>query len=331
MADLLREWATSAVAREITDWAHRHLPNHGTRPLPFALHRLRFWSAVFRADAPDGPLWCKVNNPGQAFEAALVTQLTRTPAAAHITEPLATDPDRGLLLYPDYGPTIRAQAGPHRPTTGPAEALALAPVIAAFQHQTTLCKADLLKVGLSAVTPETAPDLITDRIRWHTTLPETNPQHLNTATAKQLTAQLPDFAAAMTALAQSGVPYAVQPNDAHGNNAFPDATAPLGLRLHDFGDALWSHPFAVLDSLLCTAEQNPLVTANTPPLATNPIVTTYLSYWPRADTELIRPALRLGQLHRYEAWRRLLLQVPYQDAAYHAPPISQHLHAALTG
>lgn len=328
MPDLLTTWAAPEFAATITEWASAQLDDDTALLEVFTPHRTRFWSAVYRAESTQGTLWCKVNNPGQSFEARVAAHLAHTPAKDHTTNPIAADPAQGLLLYPDYGPTLHD----HATTTGAPQpdTIALAHAIADFQHDTSAQRGDLLSEGLPSLTAQQAPDLIATRLAWHVSLPAHDQQHLNATQAAHITALLPEFAADMATLANSDIPGALQPNDTHSKNAYPDTTAVNGIRLHDFADAFWSHPFAVLDSLLARINENPLDNPNTPNVTTNPIVTAYLSHWDNATTDLVMPALRLGRLHRYESWRRLVAQVPYHEPHYDVPTISTDLLAALT-
>lgn len=68
------------------------------------------WSTLIRYPTDAGPLWFKANARGMAHEAGLYAVLVRR-CPGHVLEPLALDVQRGWLLLPDGGPTLRDVEG----------------------------------------------------------------------------------------------------------------------------------------------------------------------------------------------------------------------------
>jgi hypothetical protein len=99
-------WRTAADA-----WVDQQLAAAGRRATgPGESERLVPWSAVWRVPTDGGPVWFKACTVGVRHEPALYDVLVRR-APSHVVTPLATDVERGFLLLPDGGPTLRQMEG----------------------------------------------------------------------------------------------------------------------------------------------------------------------------------------------------------------------------
>lgn len=94
--------------------AHRWIRERGAAlgvPVtgPVEQFRVRPWSVVLRVPTSDGWTWFKANTPASRYEAALVDALSGW-APGSVLAPLAVDTDRGWILSPHGGPTLREAA-----------------------------------------------------------------------------------------------------------------------------------------------------------------------------------------------------------------------------
>ena len=136
-------------------------------------------------------------------------------------------------------------------------------------------------------------------------------------------------------LRDSGIPDTLQPNDVHPGNAVGPRVPGGPTRLFDLGDALWSHPWAVMHSPvrgLCGArlsEPRP----DTP--EARRLLDGYAEHWPEVDradrAALVHAADRLGALHRVESWRRLLEHADPSRLGVPTPVLATWLGQALAG
>ena len=72
----MARWGGEPFQGELTRWIDEALAPRGeVRAGPLLPEKIRFWSAVFRiplaGPGPSRQAWCKVGNPGQAFEGEL--------------------------------------------------------------------------------------------------------------------------------------------------------------------------------------------------------------------------------------------------------------------
>jgi hypothetical protein len=94
----VRRWTGGDWFAEADGWVRERLASAGAavtgEPVPY---KIRFWAAVWCYPTDRGLFWFKENNPGQAFEAALVGAMAEA-LPQHVVAPLAIDRARGWLL-----------------------------------------------------------------------------------------------------------------------------------------------------------------------------------------------------------------------------------------
>jgi hypothetical protein len=141
----VRRWTGGDWFAEADGWVRERLASAGAavtgEPVPY---KIRFWAAVWCYSTDRGLFWFKENNPGQAFEAALVGAMAEA-LPQHVVAPLAIDRARGWLLTADQGPTLADQDGAdwHR----------LVVEYARFQRDTVPLEQPLLASGLTSLAP----------------------------------------------------------------------------------------------------------------------------------------------------------------------------------
>lgn len=323
--DLVARWSADAFLDEVTAWVDGVLAagvaGPGvTRTGPVRRERVRFWSTVIEVPVAGGRLWFKAANPGQAFEGAALAALAAL-VPERVVGPLAVDEPRGWWLLPDGGPTLRDRY-PEGTAGGPgvpwAEVLGH---VAALQQAVTGHGDHLAMVprlGTAAAFAWTRATL--DALA---ALPPGDPQHVDPGTAADLRGRLPALEAELALLDGLGVPDTLQPNDVNPGNVCVPPAPGAPPRFIDLGDALWSHPFAVLHLPTRTAAGERLAAPRPDAAVAVALADSYLACWdirPASRDHARRAADRLGAIHRAASWERLLAPV-VQDPARLGMPV----------
>jgi hypothetical protein len=203
-------------------WAAEHVRLTGP---PVA--RERPWSTVLRLPTADGPVWLKATTPAARAEVGLSRILAvRAPGAVLV--PIARDDDRGWLLLPDGGPTLRDG---ERIAAAVAAALR---VYAALQRAVAPARAEVLAAGVPDASPGALP------ARFEDALAATG---LDDDVARRR-ALVVHWAAALADSPGADL-VTVDHQDLHpGNIVAPSDDH--GPRFYDRGDAVLAHPFACL-------------------------------------------------------------------------------------
>ena len=202
-------------------------------------HRNRHWSTVLRIPTTRGPVWVKANAAGFAHEAALLALLSER-APGTVLDPYAVDAERGWLVTPDGGPTLREQ-----PSNDPAQTWgALLTRYAGIQQRLAPLSDPAARVG----TPDFRGRLILDALApaAAAAAAHTHAGHrLTPGEVRNVLALRPQLTELADELAASPVPSSVEHNDPHPGNVFATSG-----RLFDFADAVVGHPFLGLASAL---------------------------------------------------------------------------------
>jgi hypothetical protein len=305
-------WTTSAWRDEAYAWIEQTLRDTGlTRTGEIEQPRVRFWSTQLTVPTDAGRLWFKENCPGQRFEAGLVEVLADV-VPDHVVAPIAVERERGWLLSPDAGPTLRAAGD------GEDRWERLAANWADLQRRVADHADRLVEAGTPALPPRDIADLVAERVDELAALPPGDPAHLDAGDAARLRSGLPTIARWAEDVAATGLPLSLDHNDLHSGNAFALRPGEEHLRFFDFGDAVVGHPFGsllvpinVLVHELSTYEDDPRLVR---------IVDAYLEVWSDlADLDTLRgavdPARQLGRVNRSESWRRVLRSANAEERA----------------
>jgi hypothetical protein len=107
----LPRWRDPVWRAGVDDWVEEQLSRLGLRQTgPAKQDRSYPWSTVIEVPASDGSVWYKATARARHQEAALYEVLVRR-APDHVLHPLALDVERGWLLLPDGGQTLRDVEG----------------------------------------------------------------------------------------------------------------------------------------------------------------------------------------------------------------------------
>ena len=166
------------------------------------------------------------------------------PGAGPRLTPLALDVERGFLLLPDGGPTLRESEGAR---TDLAAWERMFQEYAAMQRGLEPCVDELRRDRADRSRgPTSCPRCGTALLADDRLLLLGDEDGLTEAQRDELVAEQPAYAARCAELAAYGIPLSLQHDDLHDNNVFGPAEPGGPLRVFDWGDAVVGHPFGVL-------------------------------------------------------------------------------------
>ena len=306
----VRRWTSDDWFGKADSWVRNRLASAGIvvtgEPVPY---RIRFWAAVWCYPTDHGLFWFKENNPGQAFEAALVAAMAEA-LPQHVVAPLAIDAGPGWLLTADQGPVLADQEE--------ADWTRLVLEYADFQRDTVPHRNTLLAAGLTSLEPANLSAALNTVADWFDSLPADHPVRPDAATRAGVRRAV-ETTAEVEKLLPGVVPMALDQNDLHARNVLrPDPDGPF--RFFDFGDAVWGHPFATLASVREDVDEQ--------------VVTAYLEKWSDlAPLDVLRRELEIAEplhtVHRMVSWHRLLAHADDIECATWADSVEHWLRKLL--
>lgn len=316
-------WASPEWRQQADQWIDLVLGSFGvTRLGPTEQPRIRFWSTQLTVPTDHGRLWFKENNLGQFAEASIMSLLGEL-APDHVAAPLAIEPSRGWLLTADHGATLDS--------VGSDDASIWARITGDFAdlQQTVAPHGErLAQAGLVVMNPEVASNFVENQLLLHTGLPSEHPLYLGPGEANDIVRRLPAIEEAVEVLRGVGVPLSLDHNDLHARNCFLPGSSTDPLRFFDFADAYWAHPFSALLVPVTQMREQWSTTADDPRILA--VIDAYLDHWtsyaPLSELRTaVEPALRLGRVHRYGSWLRLLVYADDDSMRAYAPAALHYL------
>lgn len=274
------------------------------------------WSTVFRIPTDDGTFWCKASGPATAYEGRLLEAFARHGIRGALL-PIATDPDRGLILLPDGGPTLRAT----RPDgTGDHDLAAWSRVLdgyAELQRASVPIVDELVAGGVPDLRSDALIDALRGRLADDGLWARADPEERDAADAarRRLPVLLPEVADLVGVLAGSGVAATIQHDDLHGGNIL---VGPEGDRIFDWGDAVVMHPFTTMTTTMNSISHHAGLDQHGPELRR--LRAGYIEHWtdvaPRPVLEdAVTAAMVLGAIARSAAWDRVLHDIDPADVS----------------
>lgn len=311
--DVAAVWRGDPWRVEVERWVRSRLSQAGITVVgPAEQVRLKPWSTHLVVATDRGRYWFKENCPALRFEAGLVATLSQL-VPGRVLEPLAIDLDRGRLLTPDGGATLDQSRAP-----ADIFVCALAEfgvVQRALAHHST----EVVTTGLPVVPADQAADHFERQLRDLRRLPAGHPLHIDedVITRAARFHEIVDNAASQ--LAETPLPDSLQHNDLQPSNVFEPRQG--SLRFFDFGDAVWSHPFSVLNVMRYRVAQAWNCSIEDRRIAH--LIDSYLDGWtekaPIQDLRrLVEPAMTVAKLHRYNSWHQLIPYMPNTELRRHA-------------
>ncbi len=264
-------------------------------PARLECHKIRPWSAVWRAYVEQGTFWAKQNCPANRFEAALVEALERWQPEKFV--PLtAVDTARGLMLTPDQGETL----GFERRDVD--LWCRLVQEWGQVQRGLVAHAEELVDLGVPALDVRSSVELAHERADALAALPADDPRRLTSEVRTRIERALPTLATSVAVVTSLDVPDTLVHNDLHGGNLFRDNG-----RFFDLGDAMVSQPMTDLAVPLGSLVALTSCPPDDPTLWR--VTDAWIEIWSdlrpaRELREAMPHAMRLARLARHEAWRR---------------------------
>ena len=278
------------------------------------------WSTVLRVPTEEGAVWFKANARGTAYEVPLLAALGSW-CPDRVLVPLSADPERGWLLLPDGGTTLRAAQG------GQTDLAHWERVLVEYAEMQRLLspRADeMVALGVPDLRPAALASHLADLLVDEPVLMIDEPDGITSDQLARLRSEQGQFAQRCDELAATGVPASLQHDDLHDANIFLpyDGTGPY--RVFDWGDASVSHPFATLLVTLRVVADRFALPNGAPELLR--LRDAYVEPWTgehdRATLdEACRLALLTGPVSRALSWRRSLLDATPSARARHGDGI----------
>jgi hypothetical protein len=310
-------WSDETWRAGALEWAADRLAEHALRiDAEVTQPHARLWATAFRIPTSGGVYWLKANSPGPAYEAGLVGMLARW-VPHHIVVPLATDPDRGWLLSPDAGETLRS-----RGNTEPAVWQRCLAEFAELQRTVARHVPELLAAGVPDQRPSAMPGLVSGLLENREELAAGLPADRHDL----VTALQPEFASWCKELDAIAIPASIQHDDLHDANILVDGPA---YRFFDWGDACVGHPFGVLLIALRVARHQ-----GADPSVLTTIRDAYLEPWTAeyAAADLRRAAvlaIRVAIPGRSLSYQRALGTVPFGERGEDSDAVGGWLNELL--
>jgi hypothetical protein len=294
-------WSTDAYADQLRVWVEDLLG-----PVQMTQHKLRAWSTVWRVRAESGVFWAKQNCPSQGFEGPLTAHLAAS-VPGRVLEPVAVRDD-GVFLLPDGGPVLRDVDG------GQEDLDAWRHVVgewARLQRDLVPHTDEITALGIDTLHPEDAVALTLEQADVLHALEPADARHLDERHWRAVHASAPALEDAAGALADLGLPLALNHNDLHDGNAFVAAPG-RPLRFFDLADALLTDPTGVLLVPLGMLPEDPRAVAT--------VAAAWVEVWREAVDEAalwraLPHGLRLARLSRHVAWWRVMTAMTDEELA----------------
>ena len=312
-------WRDPAWRAEADGWVADRLAEAGRRATgPADSERLVPWSAVWRVPTDGGPVWFKACTVGRPPRARALPGPGPPVRPATCSPRSPCDLERGFLLLPDGGPTLRQTEGAR---TDLAAWERMFQEYAAMQRGLEPFVDELVATGLTVAGPGSCPAIRAALLADDGLLLLGDEGGLTEAQRDELLAEQESYAAACAELAAYGIPLSLQHDDLHDNNVFGPAEPGGPLRVFDWGDAVVGHPFGVLlislrvvSDLLEVPETGPEVRR-----LRDAYLEPWTGDWSLADLrDAARLAVRVGGVSRADCYRRATLAWP-ADAPTRAP------------
>lgn len=347
--DVLHDWTTRSHVESVENWVDVVLDQQYEfgivdtpirRLGPVKLHRLRFWSGLWSVQTSMGKLWAKQCPPGQRFEADLIGWLSAQ-VDRHVPEIVDACPACGTILNHNLSDQLDS-------TCSPSDYALLGRQVALMQKDSQCVLDHITEANLHWTSTydtidfplDKSTDYVQHAIDQLASLPAGHFQYLSSPEAKDLSRHVDRLAQRLQQLTDALDIVTVQPGDMHIGNVYrknavdaaKDPEAPFWLT--DFGDAVNSHPFGVLHSMLWLATDSyPDNPSLDHPLA-RVIASPYLDEWGLDPDDafasgLVDVGVRLGALHRFESWRRLVAGTATPSLVTRQPRLKHYLQCVL--
>lgn len=310
----VREWISQILGTKVAELEHA---------------RTEAWSTVWSCRTPDGRVWFKESTSANPAEGP-VQQILADLAPAHVDAPLGWDVQRGWLLTPDGGTTLRD----HAPQIRGMRTDAVVQVVRDYAQvqRATVDHGDALRgAGLPEHPPGDAATTLLDLASQMAAVSPEDPRHIDEAEHDRLRGAVDTVREAAYLLTSGPVPLSFEHSDLFPRNIFIPRHPAGPYRFFDFAESVWAHPFGSLLMLQWElVHRHGLQVGDDGPLdldhpAIRQVFDAYLASWTDfADAPTLRAlaaaALQLAPLQRAAVWLEVLRRHPSALGQHGATP-----------
>lgn len=230
-------WEQSEWRASVDSWIHLQLEELNFSIIgPITQPHIRPWSTVLHIPTNRGDIYFKAGAPNQAFEPALLQALNRWSTGTCIPI-LAADTDRGWMLMPDGGNTLRQL---HKNRADLKRWEQILPMYALLQIETARHAQEILDLGCPDRRVSTLPSKYRALLNDLDALRIGKPEGLTAEEYKRLQDFEDQFSEKCAQLEAFDIPAAIDHGDLHDANVLTDGAE---YTLFDWGDASLTHPF----------------------------------------------------------------------------------------
>ncbi len=320
-------WSQPGWRDEADHWIHMELARLGQTVVgSIEQPHVRPWSTILRVPTDKGAVYFKAVGPGAAHEVPLTQALAQWRPDCMLPV-LAADAPRGWLLLPEGGATLRSLI---RADQYASRWTAVLAVYADVQMALADRVGDVLALGVPDRRLERLPALYADLLADTAMLRVDQPNGLASDEYRRLQALTPRFADLCQELAAFGLPATLHHGDFHDANVFWSAGRPV---FFDWGDAVISHPFFSLRTVLVSLEMS-LGDEAAAAQAFGELLPAYLEPWTRyAPLAQLHEARRLaylvGVVNGAVTWHRQVASLDEAGRAEYGEPVPALLQEFL--
>jgi hypothetical protein len=312
-------WTQPGWREQASAWIHAELGRRGVGVVgAIEQPHLRPWSTVLRVPTSAGDHYFKATSPLLAHEPAL-TQWLAEQRPDCIAPVLAADRNRGWMLMPDGGVTMRRVIQADRNICHWEAAL---PIYAQLQIDLAAQLDQLIALGCLDYRLAGLPPRYAALLEDTQALMIDRPDGLTGEQYARLQALAPKFAEMCAQLAAYGIPETLHHDDFHDGNIFLSAG---GFRFFDWGESCAAQPFYTLVVGLRGIAYRFELAEDAPELRR--LRDIYLEPWTRYTSranliEACALAKQIGSFCRALTWHRVVssLESPFREEQQDAVP-----------
>jgi len=319
-------WMQKGWFEQASTWVHAELERQGIHVTGLIEQpHVRPWSNVLRVPSTAGDIYFKASEPALAHEPALTDALWRWRPDC-MPPVLAVDLQRGWMLTPDLGATLRSLIQSTRDLQHFHRVL---PLYAEVQIDLTSRVNELLELGgldrRLTMLPDYYEQLLTDT----DALRLNHPDGLCTEEHRRLRQFAPEFRAMCERLAGYRIPETLHHEDFHDANIFIRNSH---YTFSDWGESGVAHPFCTLLVTSRVIAWRLKLSKDAPELVR--LRDIYLEPWTYYESRenliaAFKLAYRVGMVCRALTWHRLLAGVEEPVKAEYAEAVSGWLQECL--
>ncbi len=295
-----QEWLTSAH-----QWIVEQLELAGFQIIAeLDQFHIREWSTVIRIPTNDGDFFFKACADSQKFEPAF-HEILYQKAPEKCLELIAVDIDRGWMILPDGGQTLREFEARKIKEKSWKKLLS---DFAKLQIQLAPSAEELLNTGLADYRINELGAYYPKVLEAKSMLMNADDESLTAKEFEILINKQAEFEKLLINLADLGIPNSIEHGDLHDANVFFNGSE---LKIFDWGDASYSHPFiSLMIPLRVLGNYLELKPETHPDLewARRAYFEPWTDFLPYTDLlEVWDAALHVGRFHRSLSWYKVAL------------------------